>query len=299
MRAFYRSFVCASAAIVLSMAFGATARADYVSAVQALNPLCYYQFNDASSTNGSVALDSAAGGHNGTYVDGAGLTAITLGPGPSLPGLSGTAAYFNNGSGGSGFGLVTCPNSELPVGDASRTIVYWEKGSTANTDGGWHVNYRYGTGWSDNGKDCFGAVVGGTNAQGFGDWGYTFNTSLVNGGPSADTNWHMLALTITNTSAGYANWAAYIDGAFATASSENPLPTITQLGTALYIGGYNGDNGFAGGIDEFSVFNGALTSDQIAGLYSAAVTPVPEPSTLALLAGGLFGLLAYAWRKRK
>jgi len=26
---------------------------------------------------------------------------------------------------------------------------------------------------------------------------------------------------------------------------------------------------------------------------------VPEPSTIALLASGLFGLLAYAWRKRK
>jgi hypothetical protein len=29
------------------------------------------------------------------------------------------------------------------------------------------------------------------------------------------------------------------------------------------------------------------------------IAPVPEPSTIALLASGLFGLLAYAWRKRK
>ena len=29
------------------------------------------------------------------------------------------------------------------------------------------------------------------------------------------------------------------------------------------------------------------------------LTSVPEPSTLALLASGLFGLVAYAWRKRK
>jgi hypothetical protein len=29
------------------------------------------------------------------------------------------------------------------------------------------------------------------------------------------------------------------------------------------------------------------------------LTGVPEPSTLALLATGLFGLLAYAWRKRR
>jgi hypothetical protein len=33
--------------------------------------------------------------------------------------------------------------------------------------------------------------------------------------------------------------------------------------------------------------------------FSASVVSVPEPSTLALLAGGLLGLIAYAWRKRK
>jgi hypothetical protein len=30
-----------------------------------------------------------------------------------------------------------------------------------------------------------------------------------------------------------------------------------------------------------------------------SATVVPEPGTLALLAAGLMGLLAYAWRKRK
>jgi hypothetical protein len=55
--------------------------------------------------------------------------------------------------------------------------------------------------------------------------------------------------------------------------------------------------------------NGAAT-DVSAESYPAANTitwvgdtvnfvPVPEPSTIALLASGLFGLLAYAWRKRK
>ena len=31
----------------------------------------------------------------------------------------------------------------------------------------------------------------------------------------------------------------------------------------------------------------------------AGFSPVPEPGTLTLLAAGLIGLLAYAWRKRK
>ncbi|NLF09686.1 MAG: PEP-CTERM sorting domain-containing protein [Pirellulaceae bacterium] len=34
-------------------------------------------------------------------------------------------------------------------------------------------------------------------------------------------------------------------------------------------------------------------------MLKLAYTPIPEPSTLALLACGLIGLLAYAWRKRK
>jgi hypothetical protein len=33
--------------------------------------------------------------------------------------------------------------------------------------------------------------------------------------------------------------------------------------------------------------------------YNHSDAAVPEPSTLALLAGGLLGLIAYAWRKRK
>jgi autotransporter-associated beta strand protein len=46
---------------------------------------------------------------------------------------------------------------------------------------------------------------------------------------------------------------------------------------------------------EFPSLDGAA----ISALTGAGFTVVPEPGTLALLAAGLFGLLAYAWRKRK
>ena len=42
-----------------------------------------------------------------------------------------------------------------------------------------------------------------------------------------------------------------------------------------------------------------LDSGAISMLRGAGITVVPEPGTLALLAAGLIGLLAYAWRKRK
>jgi hypothetical protein len=42
-----------------------------------------------------------------------------------------------------------------------------------------------------------------------------------------------------------------------------------------------------------------LDADAIRALGAAGITVVPEPGTLALLAAGLIGLIAYAWRKRK
>ncbi len=47
------------------------------------------------------------------------------------------------------------------------------------------------------------------------------------------------------------------------------------------------------------VLGGNLDAAGIAMLGAAGIHVVPEPGTLALLAAGLIGLLAYAWRKRK
>ena len=44
-----------------------------------------------------------------------------------------------------------------------------------------------------------------------------------------------------------------------------------------------------------SLYQAQLNVDDVSGVY----TPVPEPSTIALLATGLLSLLAYAWRKRR
>jgi hypothetical protein len=44
--------------------------------------------------------------------------------------------------------------------------------------------------------------------------------------------------------------------------------------------------------------NGATQVDYIR-ITSGAYAPVPEPSTIVLLVSAMFGLLAYAWRKRK
>jgi len=49
-----------------------------------------------------------------------------------------------------------------------------------------------------------------------------------------------------------------------------------------------------------TIYVKALHQDTTGSMLSiVAFDPIPEPSSMILLATGLFALLAYAWRKRK
>ena len=55
------------------------------------------------------------------------------------------------------------------------------------------------------------------------------------------------------------------------------------------------------GASTYTIGNTAGAYGSPVGVYlaGASLNTIPEPSTLALLTIGLFGLLAYAWRKRR
>jgi len=69
-------------------------------------------------------------------------------------------------------------------------------------------------------------------------------------------------------------------------------------GTSWQMGDANYD-GVVNGLD-LDLWRANVGLPQLAGgaLGDESVAGVPEPGTLALLAAGLMGLLAYAWRKQ-
>jgi hypothetical protein len=68
--------------------------------------------------------------------------------------------------------------------------------------------------------------------------------------------------------------------------------TAADIGHAVHVNFLNSMNYWSG----HSATSGAPCTF---GIDSVSFTAVPEPSTLVLASMGLFGLLAYAWRKRK
>jgi hypothetical protein len=89
------------------------------------------------------------------------------------------------------------------------------------------------------------------------------------------------------------NWTSAFGGPFAQASG-----TADYTGDA--ISGVSGQTARYVSILVTSTFSPNWW-DGIVGINEVAISghEVPEPGTLALLAGGLLGLIAYAWRKRK
>ncbi len=90
-----------------------------------------------------------------------------------------------------------------------------------------------------------------------------------------NTSWHHLAVTKSGSTVVF-----YIDGVAYPAPAYNPTFTFT---TSAAIGGRadNLDNSFLGAIDEVSVYNTTLSSNQIAAIYQAGSAGKCQPVGLA------------------
>jgi autotransporter-associated beta strand protein len=214
----------------------------------------YYRFNEAGGTTASEAsgLSPAA-----TLVNGASFTASgKFGNGVSLNGSSQYVALTN--------GLIT------GLGDA--TISAWVYLNTLTT---WARVFDFGV---DTDKYMFLSVHNGSGMR-FAITKFTGNGEQGINGPALSVGaWHHVAVTLKADNAGSAVGTLYLNGA-PVASNSAMTFTPDMIGrlvnaTNNYIGRsqWPGDPYLNGRVDDFRIYNGALSAAEIAALY--ALSPV-------------------------
>ena len=199
--------------------------------------------------NGTILVDASSSGHPGTLVNGpvwvAGQT--TYGQALSFDGLDDAVSVAN-------------PDT-YDFGTADFTIELWVKRNVVG--GGQRHLFSTCTvaTWELGCKEFY---FNASNKLTFGSFstGDTFSSTI------ADTNWHHIAVTFTNSTK---TMQFYVDGALATTAmkaleADNP-------GHIMTIGNLLGDNTFSGLLDEFRIYSRVLTLAEIqAEMISTAKT---------------------------
>lgn len=231
---------------------------------QSIPELMYFKFN--SSTGGNVPNDaqvtsrvSASGALNGATVGGAGQFGGALqGNGGATGSNSLNANWATNLSG-------------------PWTISLWMKGITNTASN----NYIFG----GSGGTTFRAFTGtGLVAGGGNIWvrGTGMTDVKINNIFDATGTAVVLHLVYDNT---VPEIRVYINGVYS--SSQSQTATMTMTGTDFRIGGQASSTGIPNGslIDEFRMYNRALTATEIAATWNVELNPgppCPQPTNIAI-----------------
>jgi hypothetical protein len=272
----------------------------YEAAVSNLNPIAYYQFDEVTNPAlGDVPAYDYSGGFEGTYG-----TAVqngfdnTLGPTPTtgFPGFAATndAIHLATTIGN----YVSAPAWNLNANTV--TMVAWLNPDGIQNAAAGIVFCRGAN--TVAGLDYNGALNGDTGVY---DLGYTWNNDPStydwdSGLVAPPGVWSMVSLVVTPTQA-----TIYVMNTTGLTSATHVYPHVVQsfdnnnetlIGEDSFDGG-NGTRSFLGEMDEVSVFNTALSGDQLASLFYVATevtnyAPVigAQPVAASLYTGQSFQL---------
>jgi hypothetical protein len=149
---------------------------------------------------------------------------------------------------------ATIPN--LPYGNTPRTISYWVKLNSFNSNG-YNMTFQYGT--ASNGTGCGGSLS--QNNVGF----LGYNNNLFSTTTNSLNTWYYITHVYDGTTAkNYRNGQFMSEEAkiWNTGNNNN----LFKLGT-----GVGGELWFNGALDDFMIFNKGLTNTQVDSLYNMAI----------------------------
>ncbi|MBN1361860.1 MAG: discoidin domain-containing protein [Sedimentisphaerales bacterium] len=192
----------------------------------------------------SVA-DASGNGRDGTALTGASFGDGPLGYGRALV-LDGTSGY-----------------AELPIGTLIQSLSSASFATWVNWSGNgglWQRVFDFGTGDAVNmwltpnasGQVRFAITLSGSGGE----------SRLNRPGSNLSTGWHHVAVTIDGTTSGM---NMYIDGNLVASNTTNVLPMNLGNTTQNWLGRsqYTGDAYFNGSIDDFRIYNRALSGPEV------------------------------------
>ncbi len=253
---------------------GTASAATYVSTVLADNPVGYYRLGEANAAGGAV--DSSTTGSNGTYNNFAGTAFGQTG----IPGAGSNTAVRFDGSND----WINTMNTSIGGNDQTYTLEAWiNLGTGALSSTGYAISHL-----RDNQNNRYHAL--GVNTAGNAVFNQNQN-GAVNASASPaltlnDGNWHHLVGVFGSGDAADEDMF-YVDGDLVASSNGPDEDGATDR---VYLGLLHNRSGgtgwFDGLIDEAAFYQGALSEERITAHYVAGITPIPEPSSLGLLALG-------------
>jgi len=203
----------------------------------------YWKFDENS---GSVAFDSSGNGNAGTLAGGAGFTSI--GKTSGALSLNGAGAYVNISN-----------DSMFDLSDAG-TVSLWFKTNNFTNAYPHLLSRGASSGWDTDGWSLYMFQSG---LLGVGMRNGATSNALSTGGNGQLGAWKHVAATWNGT-----RITLYINGAYSASTAQTIVPPST--GKMMQIGRHQESAGgwFNGSIDEVRIYNRALTSDEVALLYS-------------------------------